>query len=57
VVTEIDLNHNGSLDLTMKLVEHTAVAGANCAKSQMRIMEALYWSAGDPSDIRKGVPG
>ena len=56
VIAEIGLNHNGSLDLAMELVEHAAAAGANCAKFQMRNMEALYRNGGDPNDIREDVP-
>jgi len=56
VVAEIGLNHNGSLDLAMELVESAAAAGANCAKFQMRNMAALYRNTVFPNDIREDVP-
>ena len=55
VVAEIGLNHNGSLDLAMELVEHAAAAGANCAKFQMRNMAALYRNGGDPNGQSTGA--
>lgn len=42
VIAEIGNNHNGSLELAYKLVDKAAEAGANCAKFQMRDLEALY---------------
>jgi N-acetylneuraminate synthase len=42
VIAEIGINHNGSLDTALRLVDAAAAAGADCAKFQMRDMSALY---------------
>lgn len=42
LIAEIGINHNGSLDTAKRLVDAAAVAGADCAKFQMRDMAALY---------------
>jgi len=42
IIAEIGLNHNGSVELAMRLVELAARAGADCAKFQMRDMSTLY---------------
>lgn len=42
VIAEIGNNHNGSIDLAMRLVDEAIAAGANCAKFQMRSMKSLY---------------
>lgn len=47
IVAEIGNNHNGSLDLAIKLIDAAADAGADCAKFQMRDMESLYGGAKD----------
>ncbi|MEI6622559.1 MAG: N-acetylneuraminate synthase family protein [Actinomycetes bacterium] len=44
IIAEIGINHNGSLDAAKRLVDAAATAGADCAKFQMRDMEALYRS-------------
>lgn len=46
VVAEIGNNHNGNVDLARQLVDHAVVAGASCAKFQMRHMTSLYRSTG-----------
>lgn len=50
LIAEIGNNHNGSLDLARRLVDHAVEAGADCAKFQMRSMDALYRSGGLASD-------
>lgn len=50
IIAEIGNNHNGSLDLAKKLIDHAAAAGADCAKFQLRNMESLYRNAGDADD-------
>ena len=42
LIAEIGNNHNGSLDEALRLVDLAADAGADCAKFQMRNMDALY---------------
>jgi sialic acid synthase SpsE/sugar phosphate isomerase/epimerase len=42
LIAEIGINHNGSLDTAMRLVDAAAEAGADCAKFQMRDMASLY---------------
>lgn len=52
VIAEIGNNHNGSLDLALQLIDAAAIAGADCAKFQMRDMSQLYVNAGDSSDMK-----
>lgn len=42
IIAEIGNNHNGSLALAKKLVDHAVKAGADCAKFQLRDMKTLY---------------
>lgn len=49
VIAEIGNNHNGSLDLALKLIDAAADSGADCAKFQMRDMDTLYGGARDGS--------
>jgi sialic acid synthase SpsE/sugar phosphate isomerase/epimerase len=51
VIAEIGNNHNGSLDLALRLIDAAADAGADCAKFQMRDMGQLYVNAGDSNDM------
>jgi N-acetylneuraminate synthase len=44
-IAEIGNNHNGSLELALRLVDAAADAGADCAKFQMRDMDLLYGGA------------
>ncbi len=55
VIAEVGNNHNGSMELAKKLVDESVRAGANCAKFQMRNMEALYQNAGNPDDIKENL--
>ena len=50
LIAEIGNNHNGSLELAKRLVDHAVEAGADCAKFQMRSMEALYRAGGHAKD-------
>jgi len=45
VIAEIGNNHNGSLELAKKLVDHSIEAGADCVKFQIRNKAALYRTA------------
>jgi N-acetylneuraminate synthase len=42
VIAEIGLNHNGSLDMAMQLIDVAADAGCNAVKLQKRTLEELY---------------
>ncbi|NHA68785.1 N-acetylneuraminate synthase family protein [Phycicoccus flavus] len=42
VISEIGINHNGSVDLAKHLVDLSAAAGADAVKFQLRDMAALY---------------
>ena len=44
IIAEIGNNHNGDVELAKRLVDIAVSAGADCAKFQMRDMEALYGS-------------
>ncbi len=55
IIAEIGNNHNGSLDLALRLIDLAAEAGADCAKFQMRHLNSLYVNAGDPNDDRENL--
>jgi len=42
VIAEIGINHNGSLETALRLVDAAAESGADCAKFQLRDMSSLY---------------
>jgi sialic acid synthase SpsE len=46
IIAEIGNNHNGDINLAKKLVDRAIAAGANCAKFQIRHMNALYRDTG-----------
>ncbi|VUZ29012.1 Uncharacterised protein [uncultured Comamonas sp.] len=50
LIAEIGNNHQGDLALALKLIDEAAAAGADCAKFQMRDMQALYRNAGNNND-------
>jgi sialic acid synthase SpsE/sugar phosphate isomerase/epimerase len=50
VIAEIGNNHNGSLEMAMRLVDAAIETGANCAKFQMRHMPSLYRHGGMTQD-------
>ncbi|MEG4838604.1 N-acetylneuraminate synthase family protein [Microcoleus sp. B9-D4] len=55
IISEIGINHNGSLDLAKRLIDHAIASGANCAKFQMRDMASLYRNAGDANDAKEDL--
>ncbi len=50
LIAEIGNNHQGDLAMALKLIDEAAAAGADCAKFQMRDMQALYRNTGDSND-------
>ncbi|PHV64205.1 N-acetylneuraminate synthase family protein [Cyanobacterium aponinum] len=50
VIAEIGNNHNGNLELAKKLIDEAFLAGADCAKFQMRNLKSLYRNAGNAND-------
>jgi len=42
IIAEIGNNHNGNLELAKKLIAEAVMAGADCAKFQMRSMKSMY---------------
>ncbi|MBF0613877.1 MAG: TIM barrel protein [Magnetococcales bacterium] len=42
LIAEIGNNHNGSLELAMRLIDAAAAAGADCIKFQMRDLQSMY---------------
>ncbi len=50
VIAEIGINHNGSLDSAKQLVDEAVLAGADCAKFQMRHLKEIYQNEGNPND-------
>lgn len=55
VIAEIGNNHQGSLDMAMRLIDEAAGAGAHCAKFQMRDLASLYANAGDHTDASEDL--
>lgn len=55
VIAEIGNNHNGSMELALRLVDEAVAAGADCAKFQMRSMGELYRNAGDATDASEDI--
>lgn len=56
IIAEIGNNHNGSLEQAMKLIDHAVIAGADCAKFQMRSMNKMYRKgSSDSSDEDLGA--
>lgn len=49
VIAEIGNNHNGSLELAMRLIDASIEAGADCVKFQLRNRGALYRQRADGS--------
>jgi sialic acid synthase SpsE/sugar phosphate isomerase/epimerase len=47
IIAEIGNNHNGDIELAKTLVDRAITAGANCAKFQIRHMNALYRNTGN----------
>ena len=50
LIAEIGNNHQGNLAFARQLIDAAAAAGADCAKFQMRDMQALYRNAGSSND-------
>lgn len=50
IISEIGNNHNGDLELAKKLVDESIMAGADCAKFQMRHLDELYQNQGNSDD-------
>lgn len=55
VIAEIGINHNGKLDEARRLIDAAVVAGANCAKFQMRHMPTLYRNGGRANDPQEDL--
>lgn len=55
IIAEIGINHNGNLEIAKQLVDEAVLAGANCAKFQMRDMSTLYINQGNPNDVRENL--
>jgi len=50
IIAEIGINHNGSLESAKRLVDQAVLAGADCAKFQMRHLKEIYQNEGNPDD-------
>ena len=55
IIAEIGNNHNGSLELARQLIDAAVLAGANCAKFQLRDLSSLYANAGNADDIQEDL--
>jgi sialic acid synthase SpsE/sugar phosphate isomerase/epimerase len=50
VIAEIGINHNGDVVTAKRLVDAAAAAGADCAKFQLRDLDALYRNRGGATE-------
>ncbi|MDJ0688925.1 MAG: N-acetylneuraminate synthase family protein [Xenococcaceae cyanobacterium MO_188.B32] len=55
IIAEIGNNHNGSLELARQLIDAAVLAGANCAKFQLRDLNSLYVNAGNANDAKEDL--
>lgn len=55
IIAEIGINHNGSLDSAKQLVDQAVLAGADCAKFQMRHLKEIYQNEGNPNDPKEDL--
>ncbi|MBI5164166.1 MAG: N-acetylneuraminate synthase family protein [Magnetospirillum sp.] len=55
VIAEIGNNHNGSMDLAIRLIDEAVGAGADCIKFQMRDMSTLYRNNGNAADASEDL--
>lgn len=55
IIAEIGINHNGSLERALQLIEAAALSGADCAKFQMRDLASLYVNAGNADDASENL--
>lgn len=55
LIAEIGNNHNGSLELARQLIDAAVLAGANCAKFQLRDLNSLYINAGNADDAKEDL--
>jgi sialic acid synthase SpsE/sugar phosphate isomerase/epimerase len=55
VIAEIGLNHNGSIERALEMIDLAAKAGVDSVKFQMRNMSDLYLNGGDSNDIREDL--
>ena len=55
IIAEIGINHNGSLNSAKQLVDQAVLAGADCAKFQMRHLKEIYQNEGNPNDPREDL--
>ena len=42
IISEIGINHNGSVDVAKELIEKSAMAGASAVKFQKRTIDSVY---------------
>ena len=42
VIAEIGINHNGSMDITKRLIDEAANAGCDAVKFQKRTVDVVY---------------
>ena len=54
-IAEIGNNHNGSFELACQLVDLAVESGADCAKFQLRDLDALYVNKGDAHDVSEDL--
>ena len=54
-IAEIGNNHNGSLELACQLVDLAIESSADCAKFQLRDLDALYLNQGNSKDVSEDL--
>jgi len=55
IIAEIGNNHNGDYELAKQLVDEAVLAGADCAKFQMRNLDSLYRQSSDTGNVNEDL--
>ncbi len=55
IIAEIGLNHNGSIETALKMIDLAAAAGVDSVKFQMRCLSDLYLNGGNANDIAEDL--
>ena len=57
IIAEAGVNHNGSIDLAKKLIDHASLAGVNAVKFQTFIAENVISKYAEKAEYQKNSTG